>query len=132
MELHKQKFPGLANLLMYDRRFVHAHKEVPAFSSEPSISPSPAPECPNAPIEGIVLHHGLKPRTKVPPGCSLWFDHAILDRRFLYTIPLNQLEYMSLGYLLGVVLPWNRCSESFYPREAALSLVPSDSPAYAS
>ena len=132
MEQHKQSFPGLADLLMYDGRIVLAHEEVPALSYEPSISPSPAPECPNAPTEGIILHHGLKPRTRVPPGCTLWSDHATLDRSFPYTIPLNQIEYVSLGYLLGISLPWNRRSESFYSREAPLSLVPSDSPDYAS
>ena len=105
MNLHKQRFPSLENLLMYEGRIVPAHKEVPAFSYEPCISPSLDFECPNAPTEGIVLHHGLRPRTKVPPGCSLWSDHATLDRRFSYTIPLNQIEYVALGYLPGIALP---------------------------
>lgn len=111
---------------------VDPSEEVPALSYEPCISPYPVPECPPVPTEGIVFHHGLKPRTQVPPGCSLWFDHATLDRRFPYSIPLNQLEYINLGYLLGFALPWNRRSKPFYPREAALSLIPSASPNFAS
>ena len=68
---------------------------------------------------------------QVPPGCSLWTNHAALDRRFPFTIPLNQLEYLAVGYLFEVVLPWNRRSETVYRREAVLSLTSSASPDYA-
>ena len=104
--------------------------EVHALSYEPQISPLPAPECPDVPVEGIIFHYGLTPRTKVPPRCSLWSNHAALDRRFPYTIPMNQLEYLVVGYLSGVVLPWNRRNEREYRREAALSLDSSTSPDY--
>lgn len=99
--LHKECFPGLQGIIGYEGRIVPAYKEVPALAYEPCVSPSPDPECPNAPTEGIVLHHGLRPRTRVPPGYSLWSDHATMDRRFLYTIPLNQIEYEVWVIFLG-------------------------------
>ena len=43
---------------------------------------------------------------------------------------MNQLEYLAVGYLSRVMLPWHRRSEREYKREAALSLDPSASPDY--
>ena len=71
MQLHKERFPGLQHLIGYEGWIVPPYKEVSALSYKPCVSPSPVPECPNAPVEGIVLHHGLRLRMKVPPGCSL-------------------------------------------------------------
>ena len=106
------------------------HKEVPTLTYEPVVRPHQAPKCDAVPVQGTIFHHDLKPRTRVPPGCSLWTNHAILDRRFPFTIPLNQLEYISLGYLLQIVFPWNRRSETTYRREVPLSFTPSASSDY--
>lgn len=116
--------------MSYTGQKVAPHQEVPALSYEPFIRPFEAPECDDVPVEGTVFHHGLKPQTKVPPSCSLWTNHTALDRRIPFTIPLNQLEYLSLGYLFKIILTWNRRSETSYRREAALSLTPSVSPDY--
>ena len=117
--------------MSYIGRTVAPHLEVPALPDKPSTHPSLAPECNPVSPEGTIFHYGLKPRTRVPPGCSLWTNHAVLDRRFPFTIPLNQLEYISLGYMLRIVLPWNRRSETTYRREVPLSLTPSASSNYA-
>ena len=106
--LYKANLPGLNRIIGYTGRIVSSPLEVPALPSTPSIRPPRAPECSRVPLEGIIFHHGLKPRTRVPPGCSLWTNHAALDRRFHFTIPLNKLEYLAMGYLQEVVLPWNR------------------------
>ena len=115
----------------YDTRLVDPSDERPAFSYEPFVSPSPAPECPNIPAKGTIFHYGLKPRTRVPSGCSLWTNHAVLDRRYPFTIPLNKIEYLAVRYLREIVLPWNRRSQIEYSRNVPLSLTPSASSDYA-
>ena len=100
--LHKERLPSLERIMGYDGRKVAPNKEVPTLSYEPFISPFEALECSDVLAEGIIFHHGLKPQTKVLPGCSLWTNHAALNRRFPFTIPLNKLEYISLGYRLAL------------------------------
>ena len=130
--MYKEHFPGLGiKIIGYEGRKVAPNKEVPTLSYAPFIHPYQALECDAVPVEGTIFHHGLKPRMQVPPGCSLWTNHAALDRRFPFTIPLNQLEYISLGYMLRIVFPWNRRSETAYRREVPLSLTPSASSDYA-
>ena len=56
--------------------------------------------------------------------------HATMDDLFPYTFPLNQIEYISFGFLSRVLVPWNKRSYTKYRREVSLSLFPSESPDY--
>ena len=103
--LYKAQLLGLGRLMGYTGRKVAPHLEVPALSYEPFIRPIKAPECEDVPAEGTIFHYSLRPRTQVPTGCTLWINHVALDRCFPFTIPLNQLKYLSVGYLFEVVLP---------------------------
>ena len=130
--LYRERFPRLGiKVIGYGGRKKENKEELLAL---PCASEVPAPLPPrqhaSVPAHGTIFHHGLKPRTRVPSGYTLWTNHAVADRRFPFTIPLNKLEYISLGYMLRIVLPWNRRSETTYRREVPLNLVPSASPGY--
>lgn len=131
--LYKENFPGLGfRVIGYEGRKDPPQAEIPALTYEsaaPARSPRPSQSL-QVPVQGTIFHHGLKPRTRVLSGCSLWTNHVVLDRRFPFTIPLNKIEYISLGYMKRIVLPWNRRSETSYRREVPLNLTPSVSPDY--
>ena len=130
--LYKESFPGLGlQIFGYGGRKKDNKEELLALPCASEVlAPLPPKQHASVPAHGTVFHHGLKPRTRVPSGYTLWTNHAVADRRFPFTIPLNKLEYISLGYMLRIVLPWNRRSETTYRREVPLSLIPSASPGY--